>query len=591
MGAEDGVPGGRAHEEVRKGPLGGHKNDEEHRSRHRGMEPTVAPGQVPVDEVEGHRRNDHEQRKVQRDHVRDGVEDRAQLGLRGKEREEPKADEPGGRIDPGHDRTRPLVTGGDRGTEEGYGSGQRKRPIKRGAVHEVAIAMLPDEHEGQDQEHRAHIEEETVELRLQLARGAVHVAEDQHERADPHRDDPQEKHGMGRADDLDIQPIGVVPPVVERGGGQHGEAAPGADERAQRPIEPEDADRSRTRRPGTSKSAGQDEIGAGDRGQHAAKVDREVRGGQERVAADRHVPGDIPIQAAHDRGHGQRRAPEIPGDGRRVRVHLGPALVGLVKLDRQRLRQGLSSGDQDTVAEPAGMAQGRPAELGLRYLAMLLGLVERRASAGHVGFGRLEQVAQTLGAGAIPVLGALGFNRDDADSGVALAFRKPELPRLGPEALDERAVGEDAGCPGDGHVPLASLKADPHSGVALQFLYLWGIELGRKVQDAVFLRIGDGHRAGAQLALRRACNQHGRIESLQQIAQALGFFVDLGLGHGSPPGFKPEKEQARCQRLGLRLEAGVVLLEKGPDVVGHAQKLRPLLLVEGDGEAAQPVDR
>src|SRR5262245_7004576 len=41
----------------------------------------------------------------------------------------------------------------------------------------------------------------------------------------------------------------------------------------------------------------------------------------------------------------------------------------------------------------------------------------------------------------------------------------------------------------------------------------------------------------------------------------------------------------------LRLELGLVLPDEGPDLVGHVEELHPLLLVERDREATQPVDR
>src|SRR2546426_7351769 len=45
--------------------------------------------------------------------------------------------------------------------------------------------------------------------------------------------------------------------------------------------------------------------------------------------------------------------------------------------------------------------------------------------------------------------------------------------------------------------------------------------------------------------------------------------------------------------LGLRfgLQLGVVFLDERPDLVGHGQQLRPLLLVERDREAAEAIDR
>ena len=43
------------------------------------------------------------------------------------------------------------------------------------------------------------------------------------------RPDAEHEHGVGRATDLDVEAIGVVPPVIERGRGEHGDAAPGGE--------------------------------------------------------------------------------------------------------------------------------------------------------------------------------------------------------------------------------------------------------------------------------------------------------------------------------------------------------------------------
>jgi hypothetical protein len=47
---------------------------------------------------------------------------------------------------------------------------------------------------------------------------------------------------VGRRDDLDVEAIGVVPPVVEGCGGEHGDAAPGDEESTEGGAEAEDPD-------------------------------------------------------------------------------------------------------------------------------------------------------------------------------------------------------------------------------------------------------------------------------------------------------------------------------------------------------------
>src|SRR6185503_15656347 len=51
------------------------------------------------------------------------------------------------------------------------------------------------------------------------------------------------------------------------------------------------------------------------------------------------------------------------------------------------------------------------------------------------------------------------------------------------------------------------------------------------------------------------------------------------------------RERARPSPGLLGLQLGVVLGDEGADVVGEVEELAPLLLVEGDREAAEPVHR
>ena len=66
---------------------------------------------------------------------------------------------------------------------------------------------------------------------------AIHGRGDQYHRADLHRDHSNREHNMRRAQDLDVEPVSVMPPVVEGRRGDHDEAAPRADESPERPSE------------------------------------------------------------------------------------------------------------------------------------------------------------------------------------------------------------------------------------------------------------------------------------------------------------------------------------------------------------------
>ena len=101
------------------------------------------------------------------------------------------------------------------------------------------------QHREADQDHAADVQIQSLAggARSTPSR-AVHVAQDQDQRAQLHRDDSGGQHHVRRAEDLDVEPVGVVPPVVERRRGQHRDAAPGGDERAERPAEAPDPHRS-----------------------------------------------------------------------------------------------------------------------------------------------------------------------------------------------------------------------------------------------------------------------------------------------------------------------------------------------------------
>jgi hypothetical protein len=62
--------------------------------------------------------------------------------------------------------------------------------------------------------------------------GRVLGLERGHARAADHEEDAEQQHHVRRAQDLDVEAVGVVPPVVERRGGEHRAGAPHAHVRA-----------------------------------------------------------------------------------------------------------------------------------------------------------------------------------------------------------------------------------------------------------------------------------------------------------------------------------------------------------------------
>src|SRR5262249_52430673 len=92
------------------------------------------------------------------------------------------------------------------------------------------------------QDHAGDVEVEPAETIARDAFGAVHLAKDQNERADVDGYHSGGEHHVGRAKDLDVEAVGVVPPIVEGCGGEHGDAAPGGDEGAERAAETPEGD-------------------------------------------------------------------------------------------------------------------------------------------------------------------------------------------------------------------------------------------------------------------------------------------------------------------------------------------------------------
>jgi hypothetical protein len=119
-------------------------------------------------------------------------------------------------------------------------------------------------------QHAADIQEEPVEAAAPWGLGAIHVAEDQDQRAQMHRHDASGEHHVRRAENLDVEAVGVMPPVVEGRRGKHGDAAPGGDEGAERAAEPPDFDRSFAERGHAAHGGGEDQVSTGDAGEDAA---------------------------------------------------------------------------------------------------------------------------------------------------------------------------------------------------------------------------------------------------------------------------------------------------------------------------------
>ncbi len=80
-------------------------------------------------------------------------------------------------------------------------------------------------------------QQQPIELPAQGAAGAVQGAGDQNQGANLNGQNASIEHHVGRAENFHVEAVGVVPPIIERRGSEHGGAAPGGNEGAQGPAE------------------------------------------------------------------------------------------------------------------------------------------------------------------------------------------------------------------------------------------------------------------------------------------------------------------------------------------------------------------
>src|SRR5579863_4618270 len=115
--------------------------------------------------------------------------------------------------------------------------------IEARAMHEDAEVLF---HKGTDhaaKKEGADIKEKPIETAAEGAGGAVHGGEGEDERVEADGEEAEDENDVGRAADFHVEAVGVVPPVVEGGGDDHGDASPGGDEGSERAAESPEAHR------------------------------------------------------------------------------------------------------------------------------------------------------------------------------------------------------------------------------------------------------------------------------------------------------------------------------------------------------------
>ncbi len=146
----------------------------------------------------------------------------------------------------------------------------------------------------------------------------IHRRHDEEDDAYGDAANAKNKQRVRRRNDLDVQAVGVVPPVVEGRRGEHRDAAPGRNKGAERGAEAQHRDRFTLQLLAAAKRRVQDQVSADHRRNHTAGIDQQMRRGEERIASDGTMPRDIPRAAKRGRGDRERAGPHRPRDARRT---------------------------------------------------------------------------------------------------------------------------------------------------------------------------------------------------------------------------------------------------------------------------------
>ena len=317
---------GRRHQEVRKGPLNRKKTCEKSGAKNRGLLPAAPATSVAAHNIEDDGGNDKVKWKVGRDEVRNFLIDGAELWFGGDELQNPHKTQMHERVEAGYESSRPAIFRGARDGGEPDGGRKHNDDIEFRAVHEDAEGVLLHDADGHGEQEDEREKEDALEAGAILAGGAVDFREHQDKRAEADTGHSQGEQNVRRAEDFDVEAVGVVPPIVEGAGGDHGDGAPGADKGAEGSAETPHGDGVIAERRILLESRGKDYVAAGEAGNDSAQVDEHVRGSPESVAADALVPGNVPDAADDAGGDGDDVAPDVPGDGESFG---GDALGGL----------------------------------------------------------------------------------------------------------------------------------------------------------------------------------------------------------------------------------------------------------------------
>ena len=186
--------------------------------------------------------------------------------------------------------------------------------MERGAAPVVRERVLQHEHRERQQQHPGAVGVGKAQPALSALRRPILPRQRHEQGSQLDRADAQGQDHVWRTEDLDVEPVGVVPPVVERRGGEHRDRAPDRHPGPQRRAKSPHAHRPSNLGTGAGKGRLQGQPSAGQAGRQPASVDCEVGWRPERVAPDRTVPRDVPDDPDdHARGR-EEDGGQVPGE-------------------------------------------------------------------------------------------------------------------------------------------------------------------------------------------------------------------------------------------------------------------------------------
>src|SRR5260370_29115496 len=101
-------------------------------------------------------------------------------------------------------------------------------------MHEFHRRRFQDEQGGAEDLDAAEEEQQPIEFLAISSRSAIHMSANQQHRAETDHQFASSQNRMRQADDLYVESVGVMPPVVERCRGEHRNSAPGCYETTKR---------------------------------------------------------------------------------------------------------------------------------------------------------------------------------------------------------------------------------------------------------------------------------------------------------------------------------------------------------------------